>query len=262
MPLFSIITATYRAEAQIEATLLSVLAQDRSLFDYIIVDGGSPDGTVEIIKRYTDHIKWISEGDHGVYDAMNKGIELSTGRYLYFIGAGDILQPGVLARIAQSLPDHDCGVVYGNFHLRNDKTAYYGQVSKWFLLLVYNICHQSAFYGRGVFDLFGKYDVRYRVRADYAINVEAFCDDRIEKRYVDLVIADYEGGGISELNEDEVFVKDFPTLARRCLGVNRLVAPEPFFSMLMRVKFNAPLRAFGRRVFQIYAAAKDLVAPS
>ncbi|MEP7272400.1 MAG: glycosyltransferase, partial [Acidobacteriota bacterium] len=216
----------------------------------------SPDGTVEIIRRYGDRVRWISAGDRGVYDAMNKGMALSSGRYLYFIGAGDLLRPGVLKRIAAELPAHDRGLVYGNFHLPNDETDYYGEVSKWFLLLVYNICHQSAFYGRGIFELLGEYDLNYRVRADYGINVEAFCDSRIEKRFIDLVIADYEGGGLSELHEDVAFVRDFPALARRCLGVNRLVAPEPLFSFLMRLKFNARFRAFGRRVFQSYSSVK------
>lgn len=259
MPLFSIITPTYQAAAGLRATIESVLAQDPTLFEYLIVDGGSTDDTVEIIDRYSDHLRWISENDQGIYDAMNKGIELSSGRYLYFIGAGDILNPGVLTSVAANVPDHDRGLVYGSFHLRDDKTEYYGEVSKWFLLLIYNICHQSAFYGRELFEYLGRYDLRYPVRADYAINVEAFCDSTIEKRYIDLVIADYEGGGISQSDEDEVFVRDFPALARRCLGVNRLIAPEPFFSLVMRLKFSASLRAFGRRVFQAYAAVKKLV---
>ena len=258
MPLLSIITPTHCAEASLEATIQSVLAQDRTLFEYIIVDGGSTDGTIEIIKKYAERVLWISEKDSGVYDGMNKGIAHSTGRYLYFIGAGDILRPGVLAQIATHLPEHDRGVVYGDFCLRHDETRYYGEVSKYFLCFVYNICHQSAFYGRGVFELFGRYDLRYRVRADYAINVRAFCDARIEKRYVDLVIADYERGGISELNEDKVFAQDFPELARQSLGLSRSIAWVPLFNFLMRLKFNSSFRAFGRRLFQAFATVTDV----
>jgi len=254
MPLLSIITPTHCAEAGLEATIQSVLAQDRTLFEYIIVDGGSTDGTIEIIKSYADRVRWISEEDSGVYDGMNKGIALSKGRYLYFIGAGDTLRPGVLAQIAASLPEHDRGLVYGDFCLRHDATRYYGEVSKYFLCFVYNICHQSAFYGRGVFELFGHYDLRYPVRADYAINVQAFCDARIEKRYVDLVIADYERGGISELNEDRVFAHDFPELVRKSLGLGDGLLLVPLFNFVMRMKFNSSFRAFGRRLFQAFAA--------
>jgi hypothetical protein len=119
-----------------------------------------------------------------------------------------------------------------------------------------------VFYGRGVFELLGKYNLRYRIWADYAINVEAFCDDRIEKKYVDLVIAEYEGAGISEMNEDDIFIKDLPALARRCLGVSQLITPDPFFSILMRLRFNAPLQALARRARKVYTAAKRLFASS
>lgn len=258
MPLFSIITPTLHAEARIEATIASVLAQERSLFEYIIVDGASTDRTLDIISQHGQDIRLVSEPDAGLYDAMNKGIALSSGRYLYFIGAGDLLHAGVLKRIAAELPDHDHGVVYGNFHVPNDETDYYGEVSKWFLLLVYDICHQSAFYGREVFDLFGTYDLRYPVRADYAINMQAFSDARIEKRFIDMVIADYAGDGISATREDKVFTRDVPDLVRRCLGVNRGVTPDPFFSYLVRLRFNSSFRAFGRRLFQSYSGVRNL----
>jgi glycosyltransferase involved in cell wall biosynthesis len=183
---------------------------------------------------------------------MNKGIAAASGRYLYFIGAGDVLHPTVLERVASVLPDHDRGVVYGNFHLPDDPTDYYGEVGKWFLLLVYNICHQSAFYGRGVFDLLGSYDLRYRLRADYALNIAAFCDNRIEKRYIDLCIADYAADGISSIDEDEAFRRDFPDIFRRSLGLSRALTPDPLFSFIARLRFNEPLRQFGRRLFRAY----------
>lgn len=252
MPLFSIITPTSNASHRIIATLDSVLAQDRSLFEYIVVDGGSSDDTVDSIRRRDSKIQIIAEPDHGLYDAMNKGIAAASGRYLYFIGAGDLLHPQVLERVAAVLPDHDHGLVYGNFHLPHDPTDYYGEVSKWFLLLVYNICHQSAFYGREVFELLGTYDLRYRLRADYAHNIAVFCDERIEKRYIDLCIADYAADGISSINEDEVFRRDFPDIFRRSLGLSRLVTPDPMFSLVMRLRFNERLRQFGRRLFQTY----------
>jgi glycosyltransferase involved in cell wall biosynthesis len=256
MPPFSIITPTFNARERINKTLDSVLIQDRSLFEYVVVDGGSTDGTVECVLERDAGIKIISGPDHGLYDAMNKGIENSSGRYLYFIGAGDTLHPDVLGEIASVLPSHDRGLVYGNFHLPDDSTDYYGPVSKWFLLFVYNICHQSAFYGREIFDLLGPYDLRYRIRADYAINVSAFCDSRIEKRYIDLLIADYAADGVSSLTEDEVFTQDFPNLARRSLGWSPLWTPDPFFSFLMRCRFNSSFREFGRTLFQSYQTLK------
>lgn len=91
-PVFSIITVTYNAAEWLERTILSVLRQSYSHIEYLIIDGGSTDGTVDIIKQYRDGISyWISESDHGLYDAMNKGLKQATGDYVWFINAGDTL---------------------------------------------------------------------------------------------------------------------------------------------------------------------------
>ena len=89
-PLFSIITITYNAERWLEQTILSVLSQSYAGIEYIVIDGGSTDGTVEIIRRYASGIAyWTSEPDKGIYDAMNKGLQRATGDYVWFINAGD-----------------------------------------------------------------------------------------------------------------------------------------------------------------------------
>ena len=88
-PTFSIITVTYNAERWLERTLLSVLNQSYSNVEYIIIDGASKDKTVEIIRQYEAGIAfWISEPDHGLYEAMNKGLQHATGDYVWFLNAG------------------------------------------------------------------------------------------------------------------------------------------------------------------------------
>jgi glycosyltransferase involved in cell wall biosynthesis len=247
-PLFSIITPAYEAAAKLEATFATVFAQKADLYEYLVIDGGSADGTIDLLRRNQDRIRWISEPDRGVYDAMNKGIERSRGRYLYFLGAGDLLQPRVLEAVAERVPAHDCGVVYGNFKVPNDDTIYYGDVGKLWLYLVYDLCHQSIFYGREVFELHGPYNLKYPIRADYELNLMAFNDRRIEVRYIDLLIAEFERGGLSQLFVDEVFTRDFPEIFCRGLGwppvIGRIAAP------LLRLRFNAGFREFGRRFFQ------------
>lgn len=92
MPAVSIITITYNAERFLERTIQSVLAQPTTDFEYIIIDGGSTDGTLAIIQRYEQHITdWISESDGGLYDAMNKGLHRARGQYVWFMNAGDEL---------------------------------------------------------------------------------------------------------------------------------------------------------------------------
>ena len=91
-PKFSVITVTYNAEAVLEDTIQSVISQTYRHVEYIIVDGASKDKTVEIIKQYESGIaSWISEPDKGLYDAMNKGLKLATGDYVWFLNAGDTL---------------------------------------------------------------------------------------------------------------------------------------------------------------------------
>ena len=89
-PVFSIITVTYNAERWLERTILSVLSQSYTNVEYLIIDGGSKDRTVEIIRQYASGLAyWVSEPDKGLYDAMNKGLRQATGDYLVFLNAGD-----------------------------------------------------------------------------------------------------------------------------------------------------------------------------
>ncbi|MEJ7711150.1 MAG: glycosyltransferase [Pyrinomonadaceae bacterium] len=82
--LFSILTPTYNCGRKLEKTIRSVLSQDKSLYEYIIIDGCSTDETSSVVEKYSNAVKFVSEKDEGVYDAMNKGIDMATGRYLYF----------------------------------------------------------------------------------------------------------------------------------------------------------------------------------
>ena len=92
-PTFSIITITYNAVRLVEQTLLNVLSQSYPNIEYIVIDGGSTDGTVDIIRRYESGLAyWVSEPDKGIYDAMNKGLQKATGDYVWFINAGDTLR--------------------------------------------------------------------------------------------------------------------------------------------------------------------------
>ena len=104
---FSIITITYNAVRLVEQTLLNVLSQSYPNIEYIVIDGGSTDGTVDIIKRYESGLAyWVSEPDKGIYDAMNKGLQKATGDYVWFINAGDSL---CSSDTVQSVPDYRRG---------------------------------------------------------------------------------------------------------------------------------------------------------
>ncbi len=216
--LFSVITAAYNCAAKIDATAQSVLTQSGVAVEYLVIDGGSTDGTLERLRSYGERVRWISEPDAGIYDAMNKGIRRAHGRFLYFLGAGDHLRPDVLRAVAALLPPAAgrLRMVYGDVHWPGQSVDPNG-VFHAGRLAHQNICHQAIFYERGIFDLLGEYDLRYPTCADYALNIRCFGRPEVRPFHLELVVADYEGAGASTAI-DHVFRADQPALVRQCLG--------------------------------------------
>ncbi|HXA02856.1 MAG TPA: glycosyltransferase family 2 protein [Cytophagaceae bacterium] len=118
-PLVSIITIVFNNVSGIEKTIRSIFGQNLKNFEYIIIDGGSTDGTLDIIRKYEDGIAyWISEADKGIYDAMNKGMKQSTGMYLWFINSGDLIES---SSVLENIPwAENADVYYGETHLIDD----------------------------------------------------------------------------------------------------------------------------------------------
>lgn len=217
MPTFSVITVNFNSGDKLLHTIPSVLTQEQSV-EYIIVDGASTDQSIEIARRAAREnaplIRVISEPDRGIYDAMNKGIAAATGKYIYFLGAGDFLLPGVLKQIGKALPPHDLCILYGDVMWSGK--SYDGEFSRR-KLCEKNICHQAIFYGREVFGQCGLYDLRYRLWADWEFNLRVFGNGRIPKQYIPILVSEFEEGGKS-LQIDETFEKDKLDLIRRNLG--------------------------------------------
>ena len=139
-------------------------------------------------------------------------------KFLYFLGAGDRLLPGVLEAVAaeiRKLPGQGQTsrptLLYGNVDLSDYNRPYDGRFNR-FKLLRRNICHQAIFYQRSVFDRLGFYNTKYRSLADWEFNIRCFNDQGIRKRYIPLRIADYEGGGKSITAPDPAFYADFPLI--------------------------------------------------
>jgi len=215
---YSIITANYNSGTKLLTTVESVLSQDAKL-ELIIVDGGSTDESYALGHSYAlvhnPRIRWQSEPDRGVYDAMNKGVRQAQGRYLLFLGAGDSLEPRVLSLVEKTLPLHDCALVYGDAYWNEDRYA--GEFT-WTKLFFYNICQQAIFYGRDIFQMCGEFDLKYKAHADWEMNLRCFGCRHIAKKYLDLVIARFELGGISGRGDPE-FERDKRWLVRRHLGL-------------------------------------------
>jgi glycosyltransferase involved in cell wall biosynthesis len=224
-PLISVIIPTFNSGAKIVATVASVLSQKKGLYEFLVIDGGSTDGTLAHLRAQGPALRCLSEPDEGIYDAMNKGIRLTSGEFLYFLGAGDRLLPGVLEAVAaeiRKLPRQGkssrATLLYGNVDWSIYSRPYDGRFNR-FKLLRRNICHQAIFYQRSVFERLGFYNTKYRSLADWEFNIRCFNDQGIHKRYIPLRIADYEGGGNSNTTPDLAFHAEFPRLARQHYGV-------------------------------------------
>lgn len=209
--LFSIITPTYNSGRKLAKTIRSVSSQNKNIYEHIIIDGCSTDDTSSVVERYTREVKFISEKDEGVYDAMNKAIDIASGKYLYFLGAGDTLKANILERIAGQMPHDELSFVYGNVYMVDRGRVYDGEFDK-AKLRRHNICHQAIFYERTIFDVVGRYEPRFEVLADYVFNIKCFWNDSVQKKYIGYVIANFEGGGLSSTQRDIDFGKEYGDL--------------------------------------------------
>lgn len=208
-PKISIIIPTYNASKTLSSALESILEQTFTDYEILIIDGMSSDNTVELVNSYQDErIKIISEKDSGIYDAMNKGIQLAKGEWLYFLGGDDRLYDNeVLEKVSQWF-DQDFDILYGNVIFSISQKLYDGKFSK-LKLIEKNICHQAIFSKKSVFNKTGLFNIEYKALADWHFNMKWSSNPSIKNKYINQIIAYYYEDGYSFNNPDERFSKDF-----------------------------------------------------
>jgi glycosyltransferase involved in cell wall biosynthesis len=207
MKKLSIITVNLNNRSGLQKTIASVISQSFSDFGYIIIDGGSVDGSKELIEGYDDRIEyWISEIDTGIYNAMNKGIRRATGEYCLFLNSGDFLvnEDVLKAAFSQSFSEE---IVVGNCFISQggkiifqatppDKItfgAFYGAT----------IPHQSAFIKRSLFEKYGYYSEQYRIHSDLEFFIKTLIVNNCSYRHLPVTVSDYNMEGISGMNENK-----------------------------------------------------------
>ncbi|GGA86306.1 glycosyltransferase family 2 protein [Puia dinghuensis] len=201
-PLISIITVVFNGAATLETTIASVINQTWKEIEYIVVDGGSTDGTLALLDKYKDQITlWVSEPDKGVYDAMNKGVRMARGEWLYFLGSDDWLyKDTVVAALFEEPANRDCHLLYGNVISPSYKGLYDGPFTLE-KLLSRNVSHQAAFYRKELFQRLGEFNLQYRLHADWDFNLRCFTAEWVKTKFVAVCIAEFGAEGISSSHD-------------------------------------------------------------
>ena len=197
-PQFSIITICYNEAAAIRATCESVCSQCLNEFEWIVVDGESTDGSLEILREYEDRIEClISEQDSGIYNAMNKGASRATGDYLIFMNGGDCFASSDALLLASQAPD--AKMLYGDIYLgdRCGNLITYPDFLGVDYMLSNRISHQATFYARDVFKFAGGYDESFQISADYDLYVRLLKLQKISYYHIPHPIAIFDLKGVS-----------------------------------------------------------------
>ncbi|GAB3911473.1 glycosyltransferase family 2 protein [Mucilaginibacter boryungensis] len=199
----SIITAVFNGEKYLQGLIESVISQDYSNYELIIIDGRSTDDTIAVIKKYEKHIAyWISEKDNGIYDAWNKGIEKATGDWIAFLGSDDVLLPGALTAYSKYFiqvgTDFDfvCSKLIlvkqdGETVIRTKGCPW-----KWDEFKKTNhLAHPGSLHNSAYFKQYGNYNLDFRINGDYELLLRA--QDQLKAGFVNAVTVKMRDGGVS-----------------------------------------------------------------
>ena len=202
----SIITVTYNSEKTLKDTIESVLKQNYENYEHIIVDGKSKDSTVDIIKEYEEEyngkLKYISEKDNGIYDAMNKGIKMASGDIIGLLNSDDILaKEDVLSTIVNKFKNTNCDGTYANLIFMDYETmsrpTRIWKSKKGSLNNGWHPAHPTLYLKREVYDKIGLFNLKYKIVADYDFMIRLIKDDAIKLEYIDDYIVHMRSGGTS-----------------------------------------------------------------
>ncbi|MFD2288825.1 glycosyltransferase [Pedobacter petrophilus] len=205
----SIIIPTYNSALTISKCINSILTQSFANFEIIIQDGISKDKTLDIIANFKDkRIITYSEADHGIYDAMNKGIDKANGKWFYFLGSDDQLYNNdvfrkiyEITKITKEKVIYGNALIMGNAGWAKNRQIYDGEFNLK-KILKRNICHQAIFYNHSLFKEI-RFNQQYHVCGDYDLNLKLFSQHRF--KFIDFIIAIFNGGGTSVVAKDNHF---------------------------------------------------------
>lgn len=207
MPTLTIITINFNHLEGLRRTIDSVVNQTFKDYEWIVVDGGSTDGSRELLEQYKDHFTWwCSEPDKGVYNAMNKGLVHSTGEYVNFMNAGDVFAESTILEEIFSV-QHKADVLYGRMVVGSkDGKEYWLNMMKprlrFFDFYSSTLNHQSTFTRRELFVKYGGFDESYKVYGDWRHFAQLIGVEKVSTEFIPKILSIYEGNGLSMLQEE------------------------------------------------------------
>lgn len=201
----SVVTVTFNSAGTLRDTLRSVAAQDYTNVEHVLVDGGSKDGTIDIIRSFPHVKKWVSEKDKGLYDAINKGIRMAGGDVVGILNSDDFFADNqVLSRIAETFSDHPIDAVYGDIafvkpnNLRKIIRLYRSATfSPRKFAFGYMPAHPSFYVKKDIYERLGLYKLDYKIAADYELLMRFIYRNHLSCRYIDKVLVYMRTGGVS-----------------------------------------------------------------
>ena len=211
--ILSIITINRNNAAGLEKTMCSVVSQMGGDFEYVVIDGASTDGSVEVIRSFEaslgEHLKWISEPDKGIYNAMNKGIGMATGDYLQFLNSGDsLVSDAITKRMTEALKSKGYpSILYGNMlkdmpggKAMRDR-CFAGREISFLGFYTGSLNHSSAYIRRSLFNRYGMYDEGLKIVSDWKWFLQAIIFGGEKPVYVEMDVTLFDMNGISEKNK-------------------------------------------------------------
>lgn len=250
---FSVITITYNSSQTVERTLISLLSQTYKNFEYIIVDGASSDNTIEIIEKYEPlfegRMKWRSEKDNGIYNAMNKGVSRATGDIIGIVNSDDWLEPNTLQIVFEMSQNVDnacdalyCGSVYFHYEngekqlLRSNRQRFFDGIPKH--SYNYGAYHPAIFVGRSVYSSVGLFDENFKIEADTDFIYRCYLNNK-HFEFTDEVLSNMADGGISNVVNLKKYYKEKKYFIKKnsIKGIKAFVVMSAFIMRILIKKY-------------------------
>ncbi len=236
-PLISIIIATRNMAEELEECLLNIISLSFRDKEIIVVDGASRDNTRDVLQKHSHHLaNWISEPDSGIYDALNKGITMAQGDFLYFLGADDRLLDN-LNQVAPYLKDQNT-IYYGDVILSRSQKLYDGFFTLYKLART-NICHQAIFYPKSVFRTY-KFSLKYPIQADWELNMRLLGKSLYRSKYINVPISIFAEEGVSSTRDDHVFNEEYLQIIKKNFPLQIYIYRRILLNILFTVKLLIP----------------------